>query len=220
MNFEAIIENCTAGICVIQDDKIVYSNKSFSEIFQCSSDDILKKKPSSLLKIGDIYKDRTDVVVDTKIGDNKQLRCTVMQTTWDNKPATQISVNDMSKEKEYIKLLETVTNNIRIGLWQADSTGTLTYVNEYFCDIMERDKNQCLNKKISRLLSGLKMDDPDEVQTSEIEVMMSDGVTKWVKITFNNISEGFVGTITDISTSKMYLPELIKLREDIKQEKI
>lgn len=224
MDFKTLVETCTQGICIIKDTSIVYANPAFSKMFDYSSEEILQKHIKELISsMSDLVPEKKDVIGVSKVGDKKHFRCNIQQIHWDGGDAIQMSIRDITaeiaKELEHASMMATVTDNVKIGLWQANELGNVTYANKHFCDIFEYDSSEIIGKALTDLVRETDIT-THLSHSKELEIIMGDGVTKWVKITCNRIINGYVGTVSDISTSKLYLPELIKLREDIKQEKI
>ena len=241
MDFEALVENCTQGICVVQDGEVAYSNSAYEDMFDykvdlpisrcedCVLNGVCKAANLMCLKGYSIKPNKTSQKIEfigtTKDGTKRYFRSSVISIMWHGKPATQVSTrditDDMSIELEQISILETVANNIRVGLWQANGEGILTYVNDYYCDIFEQTRKDIIGVPFERFADDFSFMDKSEYKHSkEIEITLDDGIQKWVKITCNRVKNGFVGTIADITTNKIYLPELIKLRDEIKREKI
>lgn len=238
--FERIVKNCSHGICIISaEGKYVFANSSFQILFGYTEEELFKSPAgiivheSDIKRLDDYRKARLteksapndyEFKGITKNGQIKYLRCLASILEWEGNKASQLFIIDISDDKQYdhVLMLETVNENIQIGLWRVNTEGQLTYANQSFCDILENDFDHLSGHQFYSYFTNkdLHFGCIAVKQCDEYELTLGDGVKKWVKISCTPTQGGSVGTIQDITKNKIYIPELIKLREEMKEERI
>ena len=240
--FENMINICSQGICIISDNLIVYANPAFEAMFGYTMNELNTIEPSLLVHPDDrkrLLDYRVDRMLDlntptkydykgiTSSGDIRYIRCFANKINWDGHDACQLYNIDLTDEKathdEQALMLEIVNENVQIGLWRIDSDNNLVYANQTFCRILENDFAHLSGKQYNNYFSKIDAQYlvSSKKQCNEIELQLGDGIRKWVKISSNpSPVGGTVGTLFDINKTKVVLPELIKLRDELKRERV
>ena len=248
MNFENIMDNVTQGIAVIIDLSIVYCNDTFANDYGLDKTNVIDKNiTTDLCEFVDVQSiievfakftednNKTHFIYDAllKSGVQKKFQCIVSNTRWDHKDAIFLCNVDISDEYTHLvnqeNMLHQVANNINIGLIRISNNSDLIYANQYLCEIFEQEVlhlegqqylSYFLNK--AKVLKHLNSPGTKSKNVFEAELFLDDGIKKWLEITLMKMTNGtgYVGTIKDITNAKQVLPELLKLRDELKRERV
>ena len=237
--FERIVMNCSHGICIISaEGKYIFANTTFLKLFGYTQTELFDLPAGGIVHESDIERlteyriarlsgkpapTEYEFMGITKLGDIKQIRCFASILEWEGNKASQLFIIDISndQQQETALMLQTVNDHIQIGLWRVDSAGDLIYANQSFCDILENDFDHLEGSQFYSYFSKeVSFVSVLGKRCEELELMLGDGVKRWIKMSCTPTSGGCVGTIQDITKNKIYIPELIKLREQMKEERI
>ncbi len=236
--FERIVMNCSHGICIISaEGKYIFANTTFLKLFGYTKTELFNMSAGGIVHESDIERlteyriarisgkpapTEYEFTGITKTGDIKHIRCFASVLEWEGNKASQLFIIDISNDKELEHvMLQTVNENIQIGLWRVDSVGDLIYANQSFCDILENDFDHLKGSQFySYFAKEVCFASILGKRCEELELTLGDGVKKWIKMSCTPTIGGCVGTIQDITKNKIYIPELIKLREEMKEERI
>lgn len=137
--------------------------------------------------------------------------------------------------QEKTEILELVTESSPIGLWQIDKDQKIKYINPEILQIFNITSSELLNNSLELLLTFI-VNKKDKILfrthltriangkkgNFEIKFQCKNHV-KWIQMMYRPIINGFyrgtVGTINDITTKKEILPQLLKLRDEIRADK-
>lgn len=222
--FKQLIDDSVNAFGIVIGSEIVFANKKFRESFIDNENINLDK---ALINIMTKHVCDSEIVVNGKILTYKFYTDTII---WDNKNAVKILAVDVSDTLalENYKLISLVAENVSLGLWQIDFAGGLVYANSYFCQIFEQELQNLIDHQFYNFFHGaedIKQQCLGAVETAskfQCELILDDGIIKWIEISSKPLPNGLgaVGTIEDITKDKLYLPELIKIRDELKRERV
>ncbi len=166
--YRTLVESSPIGIAIYQEGKFVYGNSAALAIIGASDEKELLGKP--VLSIVhpesiDQVKKRVSQVVDGKDVppiEEKLIRLdgtvfdaevAALATTFNNKPAGQVIVADITDRKKAIQALQesqalyhSFVEHIPAGVFRKDSKGRFIFVNDEFCGLKELEKDEILGK--------------------------------------------------------------------------
>lgn len=180
--YRQLVENSLQAIVIIQDFKIVYTNKSFSSIFGYTIDELLSFTPKETMNIvhpddqelvwGNLKKRLVGLDIPphyqfkgvSKDGRTKILDLFASKTEFEGKPAIQgflIDITDQVEAQENIKkrtkFIETILNNLPLGIAVNEiNSGKSTFVNKEFQEISgwTKEKIQNVRKFFEKTLNN------------------------------------------------------------------
>ena len=159
--YRQLIENSLQAIVIIQDLKIVFTNKSFSRITGYTMDELLYFTPNETMNIvhpddqervwGNLRKRLVELDIPphyqfkgiSKDGNTKILDLYASKTEFRGKPAIQgliLDITDQVEAQENIKkrtkFIETILNNLPLGIAVNEiNSGKSTFINKEFQEI-------------------------------------------------------------------------------------
>ncbi len=178
--YQHLVENSLQGVVIIQNFKIVYSNPAFAkitgytidELYSLSQEDLTNLvHPDDQKRVWENFRKRIDghdlpphnkFKGMTKDGKLKVLDLYASIIDYEGKPATQGLMIDITepyeaeeKLKQRTKLIETIVNNISLGIAVQDiSTSNYSFTNKEVKDIFGLDETDVLD--IDKLLGKIK----------------------------------------------------------------
>lgn len=223
--FEKLLKESVNALAIIIGSDIVYANDKFKLSFIENENIEIEK---ALEKILSEHICDSDIEID---GVRLHYKFYTDVVEWNGQEAIKILAVDITNSLalENYKLISLLADNVNVGLWQLDQLGGLVYANSYFCAIFEQPMKRLLGQEFYNYFYGDLKEIKEKCNLAskqpikfQCEVLLDDGIRKWIEISSkplpNNV--GAVGTIEDITKDKLYLPELIKIRDELKQERV
>jgi PAS domain S-box-containing protein len=169
--YRQLVENSLQAVVIIQDFKIVYTNKSFSSIFGYTIDELLSFTPKETMNIvhpddqelvwGNLKKRLVGLDIPphyqfkgiSKDGRTKILDLYASKTEFEGKPAIQGFILDITDQvetqenlKKRTKFIETILNNLPLGIAVNEiNSGKSTFINKEFQEISGWTKGKIPN---------------------------------------------------------------------------
>jgi len=169
--YRQLVENSLQAIVIIQDFKIVYTNKSFSRIIGYTIDELLSFTPKEIRNIvhpddqelvwGNLRKRLAGLDIPphyrfkgiSKDGSTKILDLYASKTEFEGKPAIQGFILDITEQveaqeniKKRTKFIETILNNLPLGIAVNEiNSGKSTFINKEFQEISGWTKEKIPN---------------------------------------------------------------------------
>ena len=160
-----------------------------------------------------------------------------------SEPVVRIALIDITKRnaievalEESNRFFSTLAQVSPVGIFRADAQGNCVYVNERGCEIAGIKQNEALGGGWKQAIHPDDREKVDQAWHASVQARQNfvmeyrfqrpDGITYWVlgqaAVERNAIGEtvGYVGTITDITRSKMIAEELRERDELLKESQI
>ncbi len=183
--YRQLIENSLQAVVIIQNFRIAYANKSFSDITGYSIDELYSLSPKDTMNLvhpedqeliwGNLKKRMAGMKVEpnyrfkgiNKDGSTKILNLYASNTEFDGEPAIQGFILDVTDQveaeknfRERTKFIETILDSLPIGIAVNEiDTGKSTFINNEFQEISgwTKDKIPSLTKFFKKTIN-----DPDQ----------------------------------------------------------
>ena len=166
--YRNLVEQAPVGIAIYQEGKFVYSNPTGLSIIGATDQQELLGKPllsivhpdsldNVIKRVSEVVSGKSVPPMEEKLirldGTVIDVEVVSLATTFNNKPAGQVIVADITERKKAIQALQesqalyhSFVEHIPAGIFRKDSEGRYIFVNDEFCRLKELDKNEILGK--------------------------------------------------------------------------
>ena len=174
--YRNLVENSPVGIAIYQEGKFVYSNPAGLAIVGASNQQELIGKPllsivhpesldNVIKRVNEVVSGKSVPPMEEKLirldGTVIDVEVVSLATTFNNKPAGQVIVADITERKKAVLSLQesqalyhSFVENIPAGVFRKDSEGRYIFVNDEFCRLKELDKNEILGKMPQEIVAN------------------------------------------------------------------
>ena len=176
-NYRKLVENSIQGIVIMQDFKFVYTNKAFAGMTGYSVEELLAFSGSEFRKLA-MKEDRQKILNNFKrrlagedvpahyqfklISKNKQIKYLELyaqKITYNNKPAVQGFILDITGRKKALQALEEGENKYKLLventsdlIIKVDSNWKIQFVNPQYCNLFGKTENQLIGDTFSPVI--------------------------------------------------------------------
>lgn len=231
---KALIDLSTDSIFIMQNGLIKYVNANLLQVSGYNLSELVGLKftefvsPKELEKVdslsanrekGEITPTKYESSAKLKNGNLIDVEVSVVKIIFDKKPAFQINLRDITKQKIAERKYRNIVDFAPIGFYQTTRNGEFTLVNNELANILGfENKEDLVSRNISEFYYSIeereklikKHDTPtaSEVQNVEVKFRKKDGSLIWVLMTARAIKDenkntlSFDGFINDISDRK------------------
>ncbi len=163
-----LIENTNEAIVVIQDEVLKFANPKTEELFGCAAEDLVSKRVTEVIHPDDrqavmeqhfrrLKGDGVPSVHEFRIvdraGDTKWVELNGVLLTWEDRPADLCFLRDITQRKLAEEALHqseerfrNLVENTSDWVWEADTSGTYTYVGPRVREILGYEPEEVVGK--------------------------------------------------------------------------
>ena len=238
--YEQLIEQSTAGIFELQDNKISFVNQRFATVFGYERDELVGTSPLSLLADHEHQAFKTDMEalaqgdIDTvqrvytmkrKNGDEFVVRARVTQSDHESDSVHLGFVNDVSDRGDRESERQTIIDRVTDGVVEIDEDWNFTLVDDRAAEIYEINEDDLRGRYFWDIFPGARGTRFEEVYCEVMETRESDTIVEyntdlngWFHVeVYPKRTGGLAFYFQDISDRKRHQERISGLKENLSE---